>query len=802
MRVSYEWLQEYVQIDLSAVELAERLTMAGIAVETVEDQAVRYQQMVVGKVTELTKHPQSERLTITRIDVGDGALKQVITAAANLQVGDLVPLALPGAVLPDGKTIAAVEFKGVLSQGMLCSGTELDLEKESAGIWVFDHAWPVGTPVAETLDATDQILVLELTANRPDCLGMIGVAREVAAILDVPCQVKPPVLQETGPAVETLAQVTMVDSDLCPRYVGRVAQGIKIGPSPQWMRRRLKAAGMRPINNIVDITNYVLLEYNQPLHAFDLDCITGGRIIVRRSRPGERLTTLDGVERTLNGESLLIADSEGGLCVAGVMGGSSSEVTDRTVNLFLESACFDAKSIRKTNKALEMRTEAGFRFERGLDPNTAVLAVNRAAELLELFGAGQVARGYLDYYPQPVLPMEITTTYEKINRWLGTTLEAVVIRNYLERVNFAVTEQADGQISVAAPTYRRDVTHMADLAEEVARLYGYDKIPATLPPSRTVGERNAFQKFQMELRQMLQGLGLSEIITYSLNAKDTAGKLGFASETPPFSRTVELLTPLSAEQAVMRTTLANGMLETLAFNIKRRQTDLAFFEIARVYLPQAGERLPVEPLRLAVGLTGRRYESGWNQPAAEFDFYDIKGIWEAIATRFKLAAPELHRSRQPFLHPGQAADLLLDGAAVGYLGRLHPTVRENYGLTQDVFLMELDLTLLASRRRPETVFVAPFKFPAAQRDLALILPVKITAAEVITQIKEISGNLVEKVELFDVYQGDQVPEACRSLAFNLSYRSSERTLNDAEVNRIQTELLTKLNAKYGAVIRG
>jgi phenylalanyl-tRNA synthetase beta chain len=801
MRVSYEWLKEYVKIDLTAAELAERLTMAGIAVEMIEDQAARYHRMVVGKVAALTKHPGADKLTITRIDIG-GELKQVVTAATNLKAGDRVPLALSGAVLPSGKTITNVELKGVLSEGMLCSGTELELEKESTGIWVFDRAWTPGTPVAEALDATDQILVLELTANRSDCLGMIGVAREVAAVLDVPCELKPISLQETGPAVETLAQVEIVATDLCSRYAGRVVRGIKSGPSPQWMQRRLKAAGVRPISNIVDITNYVMLEYNQPLHAFDLDRIDQGRIIVRRAQPGEKLTTLDGVERVLNSESLLIADPAGGLCIAGVMGGSSSEVTAKTVNLFLESAYFDPVSIRKTNKALEMRTEAGLRFERGIDPNITVTALNRAAELIESLGIGQVAHGYIDQYPQVVAAVNIVTTYDKINRWLGTTLDAAVIRDYLERVRFTVAEEPDGRISVTVPTDRRDVSHMADLAEEVARLYGYDRIPATLPPSRAIGERTAFQQFQFDLRRVLQGVGASEIITYSLNAKNTAAKLGITTEAHLFNRTVDLMVPLSEEQAVMRTTLANGMLETLAFNAKRHQTDLAFYEIARVYLPQEGERLPDEPVHLAIGLTGRRQETGWNQTTAEFDFYDLKGIWELIVARFALPEPELQRSRQPFLHPGQAADLLINGQAVGYLGRIHPSIQEAYGLTQNVYLLELDLTLLESWRHPDIAFVAPLKFPAIQRDLALVLPVSITTAELITQIKEISGHLVEAVTLFDVYQGEQVPKGQRSLAFSLSYRSCERTLNDAEINRMQTELLQKLNAKYGAVIRG
>jgi phenylalanyl-tRNA synthetase beta chain len=801
MRVSFEWLKEYVEINISPAELAERMTMSGIAVEEIDDLAAPYRGMVVARVVALEQHPQAANLLITRVDAGDG-IRQVITGAKNLRVGDLVPLALPGTVLPGGKQINEADFKGVLSQGMLCSGAELELEKESTGIWVFDRELAPGSPVAEALDSTDQVLVLELTANRPDCLGMIGVAREVAAILNLPFRVKPVQLKEEGPEIGGLAAVQIVDADLCPRYTARIATAIKIGPSPGWMRRRLKAAGVRPISNLVDITNYVMLEYNQPLHAYDLERIEECRIIVRRSRAGEKLVTLDEVERCFSPENLMIADSAGGLGIAGVMGGSSSEVTDETVSILLEAAYFNPISVRKTAKQLGMRTEASLRFERGIDPNNTVAALNRAAELIELLGAGKVARGYIDQYPRPVEPVAITTGYRRINQWLGTDLSGADIRNYLERVTFQVDEtDGAGAIAVTVPTYRRDVTHMADLAEEVARLYGYDRIPVTLPPSRVVGERTPFQKFQLELRRLLQGIGLTEIITYSLNAKHTAAKLGIGP-ADRLSQTVDLIEPLSEDQAVMRTTLTGGMLETLAFNVKRRQNDLALYEISRVYWPVAGAVLPEEPLHLSIGLMGRRAETGWNQPAIEYDFYDLKGIVELICARFNLPVPALRRADQPFLHPGQSAEIWFNGKPAGFMGQVHPRVREAYDLTKDVFLIELDLNAIDPLRDATVVFQAPPRFPAVQRDLALVLPVSVTAEAVIRRIKEIGGNLVENVELFDVYQGEQVEAGMRSLAFNLSYRSKERTLSDAAVNQTQAELLQKLNAEYGAVIRG
>lgn len=800
MRVSLEWLREYVPIAISAAELADKLTMSGIAVEAIEDQAAQYQGMVVAKVLELTKHEQADNLLITKVDTGGQGIHQVITAAKNLKVGDLVPLALPGTTLPDGKHIEEVTFKGVLSQGMLCSGTELALEKESTGIWVFAMEIPVGTPVAEAIGATDQILVLELTANRPDCLGMIGVAREVAAILGVKLTLSDTTVKAEGEPVDDRLSITIQDLDLCSRYIGRIVTGVKIGPSPQWMQRRLQAAGIRPINNVVDITNYVLMEYNQPLHAFDLDRIHDQAIIVRRAKAGEKLVTLDDVERQFDAGQLLIADPQEGLCVAGVMGGATSEVKTDTVNILFESAYFVPKSIRKTAKMLGMRSEASFRFERGIDPNGSLHAINRAVHLVESLGIGTVAKGYVDQYPAPIEPLTIKTSATAINRWLGTDLAPEVICDYLERVCFEVIAEKDAMV-VKVPTFRQDVTLTADLAEEVARLYGYDRIPATLPESRLPGGRNPFQQFQADYRNLLRGMGLSEILTYSLYAKNTAQRLGIG-HNDPLARTVDLMVPLSEEQAVMRTNLVHGMLECLAFNLKRRQNHLALYEIARVYWPKAGSVLPQEPLHLSIGLTGDLREYAWNQSHAEVDFYDIKGVLETIGTKFNLPELTLQRSAQPFLHPGQGADIIVGGQPVGFMGQVHPDVAAEYGLTKRAFIMELDLTLLNPLRKTEVLFEPLPKFPALERDLALVLPQTVNAAEVGAKIEEITGHLVEKVELFDVYQGEQVPEGMRSLAFSLIYRANDRTLNDVEVNQLQTELLEKLNAAYGASVRG
>jgi phenylalanyl-tRNA synthetase beta chain len=800
MRVSYEWLKEYIDLTISPSELAEKMTFAGIAVETVEDLAEQYRGIIVAQVTELNRHPGADNLLIVELDAGGPGRKQVITAAKNLAVGDLVPLALPGTTLPNGKAIEEVTFKGVISAGMLCSGAELGLEKESAGIWVFSGKHRPGIPAAAALGATDSILVLELTANRPDCLGMIGVAREVAAILGQEFKFSEQTVKEAGPTIAGQLEIEISDPDLCPRYTGRVIHNVKIGPSPEWMQRRLRAAGIRPISNIVDITNYVMMEYNQPLHAFDYDRIANHRIIVRRAAAGEVLRTLDDVERSLQAENLLITDPTGPLCVAGVMGGASSEVRDDTSSILLEAAYFRPGSIRKTAKQLGMKSESSLRFERGIDPSGTVKAINRAAHLIEELGAGTVAKGYLDQCPKPIPPLTVSTSASAINRWLGTDLTMPEIKTYLERVAVSVQVLNDDDFQATIPTHRQDITHLADLAEEVARLYGYDRIPATLPPSRESGGRNGLQAMEFDCRKLLQGIGLSEILTYSLYAKDTGKRLGLA-EADPLNQAVGLMVPLSEEQAVMRTNLIHSMLETLAFNQKRRQPDLAFYELARVYLPQPGSVLPEEPLHLAIGITGLRRDSGWNQERTEVDFYDLKGILEVLLEKFRIPGGTLKRSTKPFLHPGQSADIFIDGKEVGLLGQIHPSVAEEYGLTKRVFIMELDLTALFPLRRADVLFEALPKFPALERDLALVLSAEIPAREVAAKIETITGHLVETVELFDVYQGEQVPAGQRSLAFKLIYRSKERTLTDQEVNQLQTELLAKLHAEYGATVR-
>ncbi|HHZ20599.1 MAG TPA: phenylalanine--tRNA ligase subunit beta [Firmicutes bacterium] len=802
MRVSMEWLREYVATPLNAEELADRLTMAGIAVEYVEKMAQRYAGIIVAEVLEVKPHPQADNLQVCRMGVGTGELT-VITAAHNIKVGDRVPLAQTGAVLLNGTKIEPVTFKGVTSQGMLCSETELGLAKESTGIMLLPGDSPVGGDVAKVLGLDDEVLVLELTANRADCYGMLGVAYEVAAVTGLPVKLPEFSVKEENPVdINEMVTVKVLAPDLCPRYAGRVLTDLKIEDSPLWLKRRLLAAGLRPINNIVDLTNYVMLELNQPLHAFDLERLAGREIVVRRGYANEKMQTLDGVERELNPEQLVIADAKEAQCIAGVMGGGVSEVTAQTRQIFLESAYFAPVSVRRTANALAMRTEAALRFGKGgIDPSGTVLALDRLAHLVEVLSAGRVARGVIDHYPQPIAPRIITASAGRINRLLGTELAPGEMQNYLKALNLEVTQETADQLRVEIPTRRPDLENEADLAEEVARLYGYDRIPVTVPASKVVGRRNLRQMMEKTIRETLTGFGLTEIITYSFHGESAFERMGLAADDP-LRNTVRMWVPLSEEGSMMRTTLLAGMLQTLEYNAKRRQNDVAFFEQARVYLPQANGELPAEPLHLAGGLMGRASEPGWNQPARKVDFYDGKGLLEQLFGVLRVDKVGFSKGYHPLLHPGRTAQVTIDKKLVGYVGEIHPKVAQEYDLVEPVVLWELNLEeLVPALGKTEITYQPLPKYPGIARDLAVLAPEEVKAAQIQATIARIGAELLEEVFLFDLYTGENIPAGHRSLAFGLKFRAADRTLQEDEVNALMEQIITVLKQEFGAEIR-
>lgn len=802
MRVPYNWLREYVPVELDPQELADKMSMAGIAVEELDDPGAPYRDLRVGEVCSLEPHPKAEKLLVCRVRLSDGEIT-VVTAARNLKAGDKVPVALTGARLPDGTAIEEVDFQGVVSQGMLCSEEELGLSREAEGIMVLppETALTADLPVILGLDSP--VLVLELTPNRADCYGMMGVAREVAALTGCPLRLPElTVVEEAGREIKDFIDVELLDPELCPRYTGRVFYDLKVGEAPLWLKTRLLAAGMRPVNNVVDLTNYVMWELNQPLHAFDLDRLAGKKILVRRAKDGEHLVTLDGVERVLTRQDLVIADAEKAQGIAGVMGGEASEVSPQTRTVFLESAYFSPVNTRRTAQNLGLHSEAALRFGKGLDPEGPPAALDRMAHLLAKIGAGRTAAGIIDRYPRPLPARKVRMRAERVNNLLGLDLEAGQMEEILGRLNFEISKEQGGVFQVGVPSYRQDIENEADLAEEIARLYGYDRIPATYPAAKQPGTLTPRQLWEKEIRDLMQGYGFSEIVTYSFHGEKTFDRLNLPGDDP-LRRAVRLKIPLSEEGSLMRTTLLGGVLEVLSYNAKRKIDNLSLFEMARIYLPAGDEEtLPQEDLHLAGGLMGRIHEKGWNQPARQADFYDAKGVIEALLAELPVKEWRFERGEHPAMHPGRTAFLVVEGKRAGVIGEVHPKVKEAYDLNLPAILFELDLEVIWGATEKEIIQVKPLpKFPPVLRDIALVLPAGIPVGEVMSLIQATAGCILEKVELFDVYSGGAIPKDRRSLAFSLVFRLPERTLQDDEVNAVLEKILARLAAEYDAEIR-
>ncbi|NLY89092.1 MAG: phenylalanine--tRNA ligase subunit beta [Firmicutes bacterium] len=802
MRVPYNWLREYVPVELDPQELADKMSMAGIAVEELDDPGALYRELRVGEVCSLQPHPRAEKLLVCRVKLSDGEIT-VVTAARNLKAGDKVPVALSGMRLPDGTVIEEVDFQGIVSQGMLCSEEELGLSRKAEGIMVLPPETALTDDLATRLGLDSPVLILELTPNRADCYGMLGVAREVAALTG--CRLNPPeltVVEETNRKIEDFIDVELHDPELCPRYTGRVFFDLQVGESPLWLKTRLLAAGMRPVNNVVDLTNYVMWELNQPLHAFDLDRLAGKKILVRRAGKGEHLVTLDGVERILTPEDLVIADAEKAQGIAGIMGGEASEVSPQTRTVFLESAYFSPVNTRRTAQNLVLHSEAALRFGKGLDPEGTPAALNRMAHLLTKIDAGCTAAGLIDLYPRPVPARKVRLRTERVNSLLGLDLEAGYMAEILQRLNFGISKEEERVLQVEIPSYRLDIENEADLAEEIARLHGYDKIPPTYPAAKRPGALTPRQLWEKQVRDLMQGYGFSEVVTYSFHGEKTFDRLNLPTDDP-LRHAVRLKIPLSEVGSLMRTTLLGSILEVLSYNSKRKIDNLCLFELARVYFPAGDEEsLPQEDLHLAGGMMGLINEKGWNQTARQADFYDGKGVLEALLTELKVKDWGFERGEHPTLHPGRTAFLTVQGKRAGVIGEIHPEVKEAFDLNFPVILFELDIEEIWVAVEREIIQVNPLpKFPPVLRDIALVLPAGIPVAEVMRLVQATGGRILEKVELFDVYSGGAIPKDRRSLAFSLIFRLPERTLQDDEVNEVLEKIITRLAEEYDAEVR-
>ncbi len=844
MKVPLSWLKEYVDITISPEELAYTLTMAGLEVEAIEYVGSSWgEEIITAQIMHLEKVAGSEHLSYARVNTGKEELG-VICGAPNIRQGDKVPLARVGAKVGD-ITIGAAKKMGYVSQGMLCSPRELGIGNDHSGIYILDPETELGQPLVDVLG--EVVLEFAIKAHRGDLSSVIGIAREVAALTKQELRIPQPVLHEQGTNAADMVKVTIEDPDLCPRYSARIISDVKIGPSPGWMGRRLLLAGMRPINNIVDVTNYVMLEFGQPLHGFDYNLVRQKHIIVRRARPGEQITTLDGVARKLTPDMLLITDPQGPTAIAGVMGGAISEVNDKTTTVLLEAANFQAANIRRTSVKLGLRTDASSRFEKGLDPELTVIAANRAMQLMAEVADGAVHPGIVDNYAKPVQPRTITFSTDEVEWLSGVKVTQHEVVEALSSLGFGVAaDENSNTMLVTVPTYRADVVEGADLVEEVLRMIGYNNIPSSIPvgPLPEPQVHSWFDR-EYEVRRLLIGAGLNEIITYTMTSRarmvnllaqaDSSSArflLNDGKDTPaartemvaaqiastavvPFDvhtlPAVTLVNPLSSDLEAMRLTLMSGLLETVQENSKRSKAGLRFFEVGRRYLPAAEtDSLPDERRSVAMALCGPAEISWVPELGRPADFYDLKGVVETLLQGLHIRHYRFTPTQHPTFHPGRCALLELmrqavDGeerfSPVGVLGEVHPVVQQRYDLPYRAYLCELDLEQLFAAVPSELTYTPISRHQELTRDLALVVDQDVPAQDIQDSIVQSGGELLRSVALFDVYTGDPIPAGKKNLTYSLEFQSQERTLTDAEANTLQEGIIRTLHEKFGAVLR-
>jgi phenylalanyl-tRNA synthetase beta chain len=808
MKISYRWLQEYIDCRIPVDELSHRLTMAGLEVEGQEDFSFHIpDKVVVGEILDVKKHPDAKKLSVCLVSVGDDSPRTIVCGAPNVVLGVKVAVALPGAVLPNGMEIGDATIRGVASSGMICAEDELGIGEDHSGILHLDIDAPLGIALTVELlglPEDDSVLEIGLTPNRGDCLSHLGVARELATLLELPLRLPSVDYPEEGPDVSTQIAVSIESPELCHRYTASVISGVTIAPSPLWLKTRLESTGVRSINNVVDVTNLVMMELGQPLHAFDLARVEGREIIVRRAQAGERFTTLDDTERELNDTMLMIADAERDVAVGGVMGGQNSEVSNSSTEILLESASFNPSSIRKTAKTLGLSTEASYRFERSVDVQNSDLALRRATKLIAELGGGTVAKGIIDVYPTPYVPVKLTLRFARVEQILGVAVESAAIEQILSSLGFRHLESSEESVTVEVPSYRPDVEREIDLVEEIGRIYGFDNIPTMLPSGEIPPRLKNFAKDVEKItRESLLCQGLHEVVNYSFFDKKSLSKLGIDNKNP-YDRVVPLKNPLTNEQGVLRTTTLPGLLENFIFNRSNRVENVRIFEIGRTFLAtDPSQALPEEQAVISALLSGKRQELGWNQSQVAVDFYDIKGIVENTLQRLHVPYEFRRTEDCSFLHPGESAVIQANDELLGSVGKIHPDVCDAFDLVDgQVYVFELFFEVLVKYARLDAAFSPLPKYPAVHRDLAVIAPVSSTeASEIESIILEVGQPLLEKVVLFDRYVGPQVGEGKASLTYSLHYRSQEKTLTDSEVAGIHQRIIEQLEARLGLRLR-
>ena len=802
MKVSLNWLKTFVPIELKPDELAAALTMAGLEVDAVSDRFEYLKSVLVGRVATVKDHPNADRLKVCDVEIGERTVT-VVCGAPNVREGMLSPIALPGTCFPNDRILEKGVIRGVSSEGMLCSEAELQLGTDTSGIMTLDDNLTIGEALSKALNLSDTVIEVDLTPNRPDCLSMIGTAREIAAIVKKELSHPDTTLPVSGKEIHERTSVTVDAPDLCPRYAARIIENITVAPSPFWLQERLRSVGLRPINNIVDITNFVLMEYGQPLHAFDLDSLEERRIVVRTAAEGELFTTLDEKERTLSKDMLLICDGKKPVAIAGVMGGMNSEIEAKTRNVLLESAYFNPVSVRKTSKNLGLNTDASHRFERGIDPQGTLVALDRATRLIAELGNGHIIDGLIDKCGDLPHPQTILLSTKQTNRLLGTDFNRKEIRDFLVSVGFDIREDTADILSVTAPSFRVDIKRPEDLMEEVARLSGYDHIPTTYPlipaearTPQTVIDHRRYTKV------IMNGFGFDEAINYSFMDKMDCDRLLLHPDDYRRSL-VEILNPLTEDQTVMRSTLLPGLLKSAHRNISQQSKTSRLFEIGKVFIGKGKTHLP-EEIEILAGLwTGSRTDLLWNVPETACDFYDLKGVVEGFFTALKIKG--ISFTRMPvdtcsYIKNGFAALLVTGDTPLGLVGELHPQVLKNYGLKQTAFYFELDMNRLYGMI-PEDLQARPIpKYPATSRDVTVIVDQDIESSSLLDFIRNLKEGLVEQLSIFDVFAEKPIPAGKKSVSFRIVYRSHEETLEDDTVNNIHKRLSERLIAHFNAAL--
>ncbi len=789
MNLSMKWLNEFTPVNMPIRAFAEAMTMSGSKVEGFETEGAKIENVVVGKILSIEKHPEADKLVVCQVDVGEDAPLQIVTGATNLKQNDLVPVAKDHSVLADGTKIKKGKLRGVLSCGMLCSLGELGLTTHDFpyaienGIFVLQEDCSIGQDIKSAIGLDDIKVEFEITSNRPDCFSVIGLAREAAATFDQPLQLHTPVVKAGHGDCRDMLQVNIAAADLCYVYSARVVKNVRVKPSPRWMRARLRAMGVRPINNIVDITNYVMLEYGQPMHAFDLRYIEGGKIQVRRAKNGETITTLDGVDRTLTDNNLVIADACKPVAIAGVMGGEYSGIMDDTTTIVFESATFLGSSVRLTAKQHGMRTDASSRYEKGLDPNACLPALERACELVELLDAGDVMDGVVA--DSCFEPAQRTIAFDPawINRFLATDITSGQMQKILEKTGCKIIGE-----NIVVPTFRPDLVHKADIAEEIARFYGYNQIASTALSGGAQGKYSERQKFDMRITASMLAMGLSEIMTYSFISPKYYNKV-LMPENHPLRNSVVISNPLGEDSSIMRTTALPSMLEILAKNYSNRNTAAHLFELAKEYIPTAPDKLPLEKNTLIAGFYG------------DCDFFSAKGILEALLAKLGVSDYDIQAADDRFgYHPGRCAVLTINGQELGIIGEIHPECVKNYGIGTRVYVFSLDADVMYAHANQEKHYTPLPKYPAVTRDLAVICDEGIPVLTLEKAITAAAGKHLDSLSLFDVYQGKQIEAGKKSVAFNIALRSADSTLTDEQASVLMDKIIKALE-KSGAVLR-